>query len=150
MIFNYKQDEAEQMILDQNAESSAAVSKSKTISEAFSQETNEENKKFNIDSETDEEEINAGLTFPLFIDENDYRETTLDDAIKDKNHPLSTEWPSNIYRQFMEIVTEYQLPNSCGDRLIKLFNSIENVDKICFQNLPKRAKNSLITVIFLI
>ncbi|CAG8724649.1 16622_t:CDS:2, partial [Rhizophagus irregularis] len=144
-IMYYYEDEAEQMILDQNAESSAAVSKSKTISEAFSQETNEENKKFNIDSETDEEEINAGLTFPLFIDENDYRETTLDDAIKDKNHPLSTEWPSNIYRQFMEIVTEYQLPNSCGDRLIKLFNSIENVDKICFQNLPKRAKNSLIT-----
>ncbi|EXX62175.1 hypothetical protein RirG_164220 [Rhizophagus irregularis DAOM 197198w] len=92
-IMYYYEDEAEQMILDQNAESSAAVSKSKTISEAFSQETNEENKKFNIDSETDEEEINAGLTFPLFIDENDYRETTLDDAIKDKNHPLSTEWP---------------------------------------------------------
>ena len=29
----------------------------------------------------------------------------------------------------MEIVTEYQLSNSCGDRIIKIVNSIENINK---------------------
>lgn len=61
----------------------------------------------------------------------------MDDAIKDKNHPPNTEWPNDTYREFMEIVTEYQLSNSCGDRLIKLVNSIENVDK---NLLPKTTK----------
>jgi Plavaka transposase len=134
------------MTLDQNAESSAAVSKSGTILEALSdesQETNEESEKINIDSEADEEEIDVGLTFPFFIDEEDYRGTTLDDAIKDKNYPPNTEWPNNIYRQFMEIVTEYQLPNSCGDRLIKLFNSIENVDKNLFPKSTKEGRKFL-------
>jgi hypothetical protein len=37
----------------------------------------------------------------------------------------------------MEIVTEYQLSNSCGDRLIKLVNSINNIDK---NLLPKTTK----------
>ena len=54
------------------------------------------------------------LTFPLFIDPEDYRGTTLDDAIKDKAYLPTTEWPNGIYREFMEIVTEYQLSNSCG------------------------------------
>ena len=52
-------------------------------------------------------------------------------------HPPSTEWPNDIYREFMEIVTEYQLSNSCGDRLIKLVNSIDNVNK---NLLPKNTK----------
>ena len=52
-------------------------------------------------------------------------------------HSPTTEWPNETYREFMEIVTEYQLSNSCGDRLIKLFNSIKNVDKKLF---PKSTK----------
>ena len=73
----------------------------------------------------------------ISIDPEDYCGITLDNAIKDKTHPLTTEWPNNIYCKFMEIVTEYQLSNSCGDRLIKLFNSIENVNKNLF---PKTTK----------
>ena len=52
-------------------------------------------------------------------------------------HLLTTEWPNETYRKFMEIVTEYQLLNSCGDRLIKLFNSIKNVNKKLFPKFTK-------------
>ena len=83
----------------------------------------------------DEDDIN--LTYPFSADEEDYRGTTLDEAINNKIHPLNTEWPNDIYREFMEIVTEYQLSNSCGDRLIKLVNSIKNVDR---NLLPKNTK----------
>lgn len=82
-----------------------------------------------------DEDVN--LTFPFSIDNEDYSGTTLDDAINDKMHSPITEWPNNIYREFMEIVTEYQLSNSCGDRLIKLVTSIENVNK---NLLPKSTK----------
>ena len=37
-------------------------------------------------------------------------------------HPQNTEWPNNIYREFIEIVMEYQLSNSCGNRIIKLID----------------------------
>src|SRR5947199_459694 len=77
------------------------------------------------------------LTFLISINPEDYCGITLDDAIKDKTHPLTTEWPNNIYHEFMEIVTEYQLSNSCGNRLIKLFNSIENVNKNLFSKTTK-------------
>jgi hypothetical protein len=69
-----------------------------------------------------EEDIDNNLTFPLSIDEEDYCGTTLDDAIKDKMHPPNTEWPSDIYQEFMEIVMEFQLSNACGDRIIRLIN----------------------------
>ena len=68
--------------------------------------------------EIDDEIDDVDLTFPFSIDNEDYRGTTLDDAINDKMHPPNTEWPNDIYRDFMEIVTEYQLSNSCGNRLI--------------------------------
>ena len=55
-------------------------------------------------------------------------------------HPPTTEWPNETYREFMEIVTEYQLSNSCGDRLIKLFNSIKNVDKKLFPKSTKEGR----------
>lgn len=61
----------------------------------------------------------------------------MDDAIKDKTHPPSTEWPSDIYREFMEIVTEYQLSNACGDRIIKLINNSRNSNET---SLPKNTK----------
>src|SRR5436305_13028743 len=93
-------------------------------------------KDINVDHET-VEEIDVNLTFLISIDPKDYCGTTLDNAIKDKTHPLTTKWPNNIYHEFMEIVTEYQLSNSCGDRLIKLFNSIENVNKNLFSKTTK-------------
>ncbi len=55
-------------------------------------------------------------------------------------HSPTTEWPNETYREFMEIVTEYQLSNSCGDRLIKLFNSIKNVDKKLFPKSTKEGR----------
>ena len=84
----------------------------------LSEISEDESKQGNI---TDEE-IDDNLTYPLSIDPEDYCGTTLDDAIKDKMHPSNTEWPNDIYREFMEIVMEFQLSNACGDRIIKLIN----------------------------
>ena len=86
-----------------------------------------------IDDETDPEI----LTFPLSIDAEDFSGTMLDDAIEDKMHPPNTEWPNDIYREFMEIVMEYQLSNSCGDRIIKLINNSRNSDE---KSLPINTK----------
>ncbi|GES72509.1 hypothetical protein GLOIN_2v1487254 [Rhizophagus clarus] len=86
----------------------------------------EESKKSNETDEETDEEINDHLTFPLFIDPEDFHGTTLDDAMNDKMHLPNTEWPNDIYRKFMEIVMEYQLSNSCEDRLIKLINNSRN------------------------
>jgi hypothetical protein len=86
----------------------------------------------------DEEFDDVDLTFPLSIDAEDSRETTLDDAINDKMHPQNTEWPNDIYREFMEIVMEYQLSNSCGDRIIKLIDKSRHVPDE--NRLPKSTK----------
>src|SRR5256886_13273351 len=102
----------------------------------FLNDFDNESEEINVDHETDEE-INVNLTFLISIDPKDYCEITLDDAIKDKTHPLITKWPNNIYCEFMEIITEYQLSNSCDDRLIKLFNSIKNVNKNLFLKTTK-------------
>ena len=88
-----------------------------------------ESKKSNETDEETDKEIDDNLTFPLSIDPEDFHGTTLDDAINDKMHPPNTEWPNDIYREFMEIVMEYQLSNSCGDRLIKLINNSHNSDE---------------------
>src|SRR2546429_6742291 len=48
--------------------------------------------------------------------------TKINDAINDRMHPQNTEWPNDIYREFIEIVMEYQLSNSCDDRIIKLID----------------------------
>src|SRR4051812_13203015 len=63
----------------------------------------------------DEEFDDVDLTFPLSIDAEDSRGIILDDAINDKMHSQNTEWPNDIYREFMKIVMEYQLSNFCGD-----------------------------------
>ena len=83
------------------------------------------------------------LTYPFSVDKEDYRGITLDDAVNDKMHPLNTEWPNDSYREFMEIVTEFQLSNSCGDRIIKLVNSIENVDKNLLPTNTKEGRKFL-------
>ena len=89
------------------------------------------------DDETDED-INYQLTYSLSTDPDDFCETTLSDATTDKMHPPNTEWPNDIYREFMEIVMEYKLSNSCDDRIIKLINNSRNfTDK---NLLPKSTK----------
>ena len=77
----------------------------------FSEISEDESKQGDI---TDEE-FEDNLTYPLSIDAEDSSGITLDDAINDKMHPQNTEWPNDIYREFMEIVMEYQLSNLCGD-----------------------------------
>jgi hypothetical protein len=66
------------------------------------------------------------LTFLLSIDPKDICGIILDDAINNKLHLLNTKWPNDIYMKFMEIVIEYQLSNSCRDRIIKLINNCQN------------------------
>jgi hypothetical protein len=79
----------------------------------------------------------GNLTYPYSSDLDDFSGTTFEDAINDKMHPLSTEWPNEIYREFMEIVMEFQLSNSCGDRIIKLFNKSKNFEN---NSLPKNTR----------
>ena len=79
----------------------------------------------------------GNLTFPFSPDPNDFSGTKFEDAVNDKMHPPNTEWPNEIYREFMEIVMEFQLSNSCGDRIIKLFNKSINFEK---NSLPKNTK----------
>jgi len=105
LILNYNQNkDIETMVLEQTIET---------------QKTNRENE----ESNEPDEEIDINLTFPLSIDPEDICGTTLDDAVNDKLHPPNTEWPNDIYREFMEIVMEYQLSNSCRNRIIKLINN---------------------------
>ena len=105
-------------------------------------ETQEIDRESGRGSETDEEideEIDVNLTFPLSIDPEDFHGATLDDAINDKMYPPNTEWPNDIYREFMEIVTEYKLSNSCGDRIIKLINKSKR-NHTDANPLPKNTK----------
>ena len=91
------------------------------------------------------------MTFLLSIDPEDFCETTLDDATIDKMHLPNTEWPNDIYQEFIKIVMEYQLSNFCGDRIIKLINNSQNsIIKIYYQKAPKKVVNSLILTNFLI
>ena len=100
----------------------------------FSEISEDESKQGDI---TDEE-FEDNLTYPLSIDAEDSSGITLDDAINDKMHPQNTEWPNDIYREFMEIVMEYQLSNSCGDRIIKLIDKSRRAPNE--NRLPKSTK----------
>ena len=100
----------------------------------FSEISEDESKQGDI---TDEE-FEDNLTYPLSIDAEDSSGITLDDAINDKMHPQNTEWPNDIYREFMEIVMEYQLSNSCGDRIIKLIDKSRRASDE--NRLPKSTK----------
>ncbi len=77
-------------------------------------------------SDETDEKINDNLTFSLFIDSKDFYVIILDNATMDKMHLPNTEWSNDIYREFMEIVMEYQLSNFCDDRIIKLINNSQN------------------------
>ncbi|RIA91549.1 hypothetical protein C1645_821962 [Glomus cerebriforme] len=44
-----------------------------------------------------DEEIDNDLTFPLFIDPEDFCEITLTDTTMDKMHSPNTKWPNDIY-----------------------------------------------------
>ena len=105
---------------------SKSITLEQTIGLQFSENLDEEKEEIDVEDNEVNEEIDVNLTFPLSIEPEDYHGTTIDDAIKDKTHLPNTEWPNDIYREFMEIVMEYQLSNSCGDRIIKLINKSRN------------------------
>ena len=102
------------------------------------QKTNRKNEESNELNE----EIDINLTFPLFIDLEDICETTLDDAVNDKLHPPNTEQLNDIYREFMEIIMEYQLSNSYENRIIKLINNCQNStdENLLPKNIKKDCK----------
>src|SRR4051794_1311469 len=118
------------MVLEEETTLEKTVKPLKT--QHFLNDFDNKSKKINVDHETDKK-INVNLTFLISIDPEDYCRITLNNAIKDKTHSLTTKWPNNIYCEFIEIITEYQLSNSCDNRLIKLFNSIKMLIKIYFQ-----------------
>ena len=75
------------------------------VDQPIETQENVEDEEFNVDYETDEpQEIDIDLTFPLSINAEDSRGTTLDDAIEDKMHLSNTEWPN----EFMKIVMPYK------------------------------------------
>ena len=69
-------------------------------------ETPNDSHEENDDDEIDEK-IDVNLTFSFSIDAEDYCGSTLDDAIENRLHLPNTDWPNNIYREFMKIVMEY-------------------------------------------
>ena len=76
--------------------------------------TLEQDRKSQKSSENLEEEIDVDhetgdvdLIYPLSIDSEDFCGTTLNDTINDKIYPPNTEWPNEIYKEFIEIVIEY-------------------------------------------
>src|ERR1044072_1899884 len=124
---NEKSDETDEEV-DKTQETDEENEKSDETDEEVdeTQETNEENEKSDETDEKNEKSDNDNLTFSFSIDPEDYCETTLDDAINDKLHLPNTEWPNEIYREFMEIIMEFRLSNSCSDRIIKLVNKSRN------------------------
>src|SRR5256714_11084279 len=129
LVLNNKQNEEIEPMLDEPIETQDNVEKIEPmLDEPIETQDNVE----------DEEFDDVDLTFPLSIDAEDSRGITLDDAINDKMHPQNTEWPNDIYREFMEIVMEYQLSNSCGDRIIKLIDKSRRAPDE--NRLPKSTK----------
>ncbi|GBC09808.1 hypothetical protein RclHR1_09120005 [Rhizophagus clarus] len=103
----------------------------------------ESDKKSGGFDDDDNKDNKVDLTYSLSIDAEDFCETTLDDVIRDKTHPPNTKWLNDIYREFMEIVMEYQLSNFCGDRIIKLINkSRQEAEK---NLLPINTKEVILT-----
>jgi len=102
----------------------------------FSESSTSSSEEMEEVEEIDENDY-GNLTYPFSSDPNDFSGTTFEDAVNDKMHPPNTEWPNEIYREFMEIIMEFQLSNSCGDRIIKLFDKSKNCEN---NSLPKNTK----------
>lgn len=107
-------------IIMQDYEAAEAITLKQNV-ESHDHDLHPDEENSEIDDESHETD-DVDLTYPLSIDSEDFGGTTLENAIFDKMHPPNTEWPNEIYREFMEIITEYRLSNSCGDRIIKLIN----------------------------
>ncbi|RGB22750.1 hypothetical protein C1646_775595, partial [Rhizophagus diaphanus] len=61
------------------------------------------------------------------------------DTIEGKNRPEHiAQWPNNTYRKFMELITEGNISNKIGDKIIKFFNKHSNLQE---SPLPKSTKS---------
>ena len=105
-----------------------------------SEKSNEENDKRNEELETELQSL-INLKNIVFNPE-DLQGSSLDDAlntIKGKNKPEHiAKWPSDAYREFMELVVESNISNKIGDKIIKFFNKYSGLKEF---PLPKSTKN---------
>ncbi|RGB24739.1 hypothetical protein C1646_772663 [Rhizophagus diaphanus] len=68
--------------------------------------------------------------------------TSLDDALditkgKNRSERIAL-WPNDIYHEFMELITEGNISNKIGDKIIKFFNKHNNLQE---SPLPKSTKS---------
>lgn len=104
--------------------------------EESDEENNEENdeENYELQSHTNLENID--------FDPEDLKGASLDDAldtIEGKYEPERiAKYPNDVYRDFMELVTEGNISNKIGDKFIKLFNKHSALDK---SPLPSSTKN---------
>jgi hypothetical protein len=91
-----------------------------------------------------EENIETELQLPanLNFDFEDLQGASFDDAletIEGKNKPERiAKWPSEAYREFMELIIEGNISNKIGDKIIKFFNKHSNLKE---SPLPRSTKN---------
>ncbi|GBC24124.2 hypothetical protein GLOIN_2v1836976 [Rhizophagus irregularis DAOM 181602=DAOM 197198] len=69
-------------------------------------------------------------------------DASLDDAIDVVDGKSTPErvvkWPNDAYRDFLELIVEGNISNKIGDKIIKFFNKLSNLDK---SPLPSSTKN---------
>ena len=66
------------------------------------------------------------------------------DAIEGKNiSECVAKWPSDAYRDFMELIVEGNISNKIGDKIIKFFNKHSNLEKSPLPSSTKNGKNYL-------
>jgi len=93
------------------------------------------------DSEQSSEESLIGIQ-DITLDPEDLQGATLENALETlegANKPERlAEWPSDAYRDFMELVVEGNISNKIRDRIIKFFNKHSNLEEL---PLPKSTKS---------
>lgn len=102
------------------------------------------------DEESSKEDEQEQFSFDLEsieFDLDDLLGATLDDAldtIEGKNKPENiAEWPNDAYRDFMNLVTEGNISNKIGDKIIKFFNKYSALDKSPLPSSTKGGKDYL-------
>lgn len=98
-----------------------------------------------MEESSEESETDSQLSIILEdtdIDTEDLQGASLDDALdttEGKNRPERiAQWPNDTYREFMELITEGNISNKIGDKIIKFFNKHSNLQE---SPLPKSTKS---------
>ena len=102
--------------------------------------------------EESSEKPETDLQLPVYIDiidvdSEDLRGASLDDALDTIEGKNVTEhvakWPSDAYRDFMNLIVEGNISNKIGDKIIKTFNKHSNLEKSPFPSSTKHGKDYL-------